>query len=338
MVATRLRASSLPALAKCGAWQSQPFDTKLTLTGRDRHEALEAAFKGDRTKLEALPTDDREGIEWAEDRINALISDTWPLEWEKSGKLEIDGMTVTGRWDLMNGPQGFDLKNHTPIEGRSYKPQLALYALMAMHRDDLDEFTYHTLYAARKVAEETRFTRAGAEELVRGIIANVLKGEATPCAYCNWCARAATCPALNQTAMVVASDYAAELKAYDPRKMTDPVQLSRALKMARALKPWTQEVERVAKEQALSGAVLDGFKVQERVLPAKVTDLNEAFNAVDLSAEQFMECCSLTLGKLYHAYAGAHGVKKATAQRQVKALLSHVFAEPKKTQCLVISK
>ena len=84
-VATRVRASSLPALAKCGAWKSKPFDTKLTSTGRDRHEALEAAFKGDRTKLEALPTDDREGVEWAEDRIKALISDTWPLEWEKNG-------------------------------------------------------------------------------------------------------------------------------------------------------------------------------------------------------------------------------------------------------------
>ena len=87
-VATRVRASSLPALAKCGAWKSKPFDTKLTSTGRDRHEALEAAFKGDRTKLEALPTDDREGVEWAEDRIQALVSDTWPLEWEESGNLK----------------------------------------------------------------------------------------------------------------------------------------------------------------------------------------------------------------------------------------------------------
>ena len=84
--------------------------------------------------------------------------------------------------------------------------------------------------------------------------------------------------------MVVVKDYAAELKAYDPRKMTDPTQPSRALKMARALKPWTQEVDRVAKEQALAGVVLDGFRIQERVLLAKVTDLNEAFNTVDLSS------------------------------------------------------
>ena len=319
----KLRASSLPALAKCGLWKSKPFDTALTKMGNDRHEALEHAVKNnDRTKLDALPAEEAEGVNWAINYVRANTSNTWPMEWEESGTLHVDGITVTGRWDLVNGPSGFDLKNQLPSDGKSYLPQLALYACMIMHRDGLKNFTYHVMYAAPKVAKVHEFTLEEAENIIGETVANAVKAEATPCSYCSWCDRAATCEALNQTAQKVSESFSNELAAYDPKDLTDPVNLSRALTFSRALKPWMEEVERLAKEHALSGGELVGFQLKQRAANTRVKDLNGAFNAVGLPAEDFMGCCSITLGKLYDAFASAKGITKAEAKRECQELLA----------------
>ncbi|MDP6718999.1 MAG: DUF2800 domain-containing protein, partial [Pirellulaceae bacterium] len=153
-----------------------------------------------------------------------------------------------------------------------------------------------------------------------------------------WCKHAATCPAMNQTASKLSEEFSTELQAYDPKNLADPVNLNRALVLSRALRPWMEEVERMAKEHCINGGALEGFELKQRALPAKVKDLNEAFNAVGLSAEQFMGACSLTLGKLYDTFAAAKGVTKAEAKRTVQALLEDVFLPTAFTQSLTKSK
>jgi hypothetical protein len=335
----KLRASSLPALSKCGGWKSKPFDTSLTLMGTARHDALEALVKNnDRTLIDALPAAEAEGVEWAADIIRVKASDSHPMEWESPGALEADDVKVTGQWDLVNGSQGFDLKNQIETAGRSYEPQMAVYALMAMDRGDLDSFDFHLLYAAPKILKTITFTRAQAERIISDVVDNVIKGELQPNSYCGWCNRAATCPAMNETASKISEGLSTELEAYDPKNLADPINLNRALTLSRALRPWMEEVERMAKEHCISGGALDGFELKQRALPAKVKDLNEAFNAVDLSATEFMGACSLTLGKLYDTYANAKGVKKAEAKRTVQALLADVFLPTAYTQSLTKSK
>jgi hypothetical protein len=335
----KLRASSLPALSKCGVWKSKPFDTALTLIGNDRHDAFEAALKlNDRTKLEALPATEAEGVEWAIDYVKANASDSWPMEFEDSGIIHFDDVKLTGRWDLVNGPHGFDLKNQLPADGKSYAPQLALYAMMIMVRDDLPSFTYHVLYAAPKIAKVIEFTREGCERIVGEVIANVHKAEATPCSYCSWCDRASTCPALNETAITVGKEYSNELSLYNPKELDNPANLARALKLSRALKPWAEDIERRAKKAAVSGIRLEGFKLQQRSLPTQVGDLNEAFNLAGLPAEDFMGCCKLTLGKLYDAFASANDVTKTEAKREVQARLATVFLPQRHIQCLTKAK
>ena len=88
----------------------------------------------------------------------------------------------------------------------------------------------------------------------------------------------------------------------------------------------------------MNGGSLEGFDLKKRALPAKVRDLNEAFNAVGLSAEQFMGACSLTLGKLYDAFAEANDVSKAEGKRQVQALLADVFLPTAYTNSLTKSR
>lgn len=335
----RLRASSLPALDKCGGWASKPFDTSATLMGTARHEALEDFVKlNDRTKLDALPAVEAEGVEWAADIIKLTTTDTHPMEWEQKGALEAPDVTISGQWDLINGQKGFDLKGQVETNGKDYTPQIAAYALMAMDRGGFDEIEYHLLYATPKVHKTVNFTRAQAESIVSRVVDNVIEGELNPNSYCSWCNHAASCPAMTETISKLSEEFSNELQNYDPNNLADPVNLNRALLMVRALKPHLDEIERLAKEHCMNGGSLEGFDLKKRALPAKVRDLNEAFNAVGLSAEQFMGACSLTLGKLYDAFAEANDVSKAEGKRQVQALLADVFLPTAYTNSLTKSR
>jgi len=335
----KLRPSSLPALAECGGWESKPFDTTFTQMGTLRHEALEDLIKNkDRTKFDELPEAEAEGVQWAADYININTTDTHEMEWEQNGTIEAGDVTIKGRYDLVNGNKLFDLKNQLETKGKSYIPQVAAYALMIMTRDDLETFEAHLLYAAPKVVKTHTFTRAQAEKILSDVVDNVIRGELKPNSYCGWCNRAATCPAMTETANKLSEEFTTELEAYDPKNLADPVNLNRALTLCRSLKPFMEEVERMAKEHCINGGSLDGFDLKQRALPAKVKDLNEAFNAVGLTSEQFMSACSLTLGRLYDTFAQANDVSKAEAKRTVQALLADVFLPTAYTQSLTKSK
>ena len=191
----KLRSSSFPALNKCGVWTPFPMDTALTKAGNDRHHALQQLVQhGKRSAIDQLEkNEDREGVEWAASYIDTHTTDAAPQEWEKSAKLIVDDVTVTGRWDMAQVADGgaklFDLKNQFPGEGKDYLPQMAVYSEMLMTRDDLSEVEVHILYAAPQVAKVVTITRKEAERIIIDVIKNVRKAEATPCAYCSWCQR-----------------------------------------------------------------------------------------------------------------------------------------------------
>jgi hypothetical protein len=339
----KLRASSFCALAKCGVWSPFPMDTALTKAGNDRHHALQQLVQhGKRSAVDALASlGDREGVEWAASHIEMHTTDGAPQEWEKSAKLVVDDVTVTGRWDMAQVAGGeaklFDLKNQFPGEGKDYLPQMKVYSEMLMTRDDLRQVEVHILYAAPQVAKVVTITRKEAEHTIIEVIENVRKAEATPCGYCNWCRRSATCPALAEAAITVAKEFSHELEMYEPKYLTDPVHLARALRLAYALKPWLNEVERLCKEHILDGGQLEGFKTVERAAPTKVADLNAAFNAMELPAEVFIKCCSITLGKLYDTVANTTGVSRAAAKRDVQTRLADVLVTGTKYKYLAKS-
>jgi hypothetical protein len=120
--------------------------------------------------------------------------------------------------------------------------------------------------------------------------------------------------------------------------LTDPKMLSTALVIARALKPWQESIEAKAKEAALSGQALEGFKLTERNLPRKITDLNRAFNIIaketGMNAEEFMRCCNLQQGNLVDAVAEAMAIPKTKARELVKGLLAEVYQPLQKTKGL----
>jgi len=338
----KIRSSSAPALIKCGAWQSQPFDTKQKSTGNDRHNALEELFKGNEEPLGKLEPDDREGVEWAADYIRAHTSESWPMEWEKSGRLVMannvaSDVTISGRWDLANGPEMFDMKWREPSDGKSYEAQCAIYAAMNMARGQKGPITFHLLYGFSRWADVQQYSKNRCDEIILRLLESIKNNEATPNPYCNWCGAVLQCPAMNKLALKVADSFNGEVELFEPNRLLEPANLAKALKFARALKSWQEGVERHAKEAVESGIELEGFRVQERTTPRKVSDLARAFQASGLTNEQFVNCCSLKMTALVEAYAEANGVNKAAARREISERLAPVISEGKKYKSLVKS-
>lgn len=339
----KIRASSAPALSKCGVWVSQPFDTAQKSTGHDRHIALEELFEGNEKPLERLEADDREGVEWVADYIKAHTSDTWPMEWEKQGKLTVGDesnpalATLSGRWDLANGPAMFDMKWRRPTDGKSYEAQCAIYAAMNMARGQKGPITFHVMYGFNQYTDVQQYSEERCKEIIENLLESIKKNEATPNPYCNWCGAVAQCPAMNKLALKVADSFNGEVELFDTNDILRPENLAKALKFARALKPWQEAIERHAKEAVELGTVLDGFKIQERTTPRKVKDLAAAFAASGLTNEQFVNCCTLRMTELVNAFAQANGMKKAAAKREISERLAEVMEQGTKYKALVKS-
>lgn len=335
----KLRASSLPMVNRCPGFTSKPFDTKNTKAGTDRHEALEEAIKnGNRSKLNALPEDDKDGVIFAENHILLNTTSEFPMEWESGKGIEVicDDVKITGRWDLINGRQGFDLKWRLPGEGKSYLEQAAFYAYIIMERDNLNSFKYSLIYGQPKVVKVIDFTKEQAKKIIEDVVANSKKNDVKPNAYCSWCALSdGRCDAIRSTALVVSDDYREELEKFKANELSDPIQLNRALLFIRNLKPFIDEIERMGREYAIEkGGALNNFRVTERAKKTEVTDLNAAFNASGLSSSDFMDCCSITLTKLYDKWASVHDVSKTEAKREIQVRLADVFAPKQTIKCL----
>jgi len=337
----KVRSSGAPAKLHCWPWESQPFDTKQKSTGTDRHEALESYFKGDDKPLAGLELEDRDGVEWAIDYIKAHTSESWPMEWEKAGKLKIQSdeidepLIISGRWDLANGPQMFDLKWRLPAAGKSYDAQCAIYAAMNMARGQKGPITFHVLYGFEKKPEVQQYSQQRCDELVGELIESYKRNEAKPNPYCTWCGAIVTCPAMNKLALKVADSFDKEVELFDPKEISEPKNLAKALSFARALKPWSEAVERQAKEAVEAGVELEGFKFQSRTTPRKIKDLAAAFAASGLTNEEFVNCCTLKITELVKAYAEANGLKQADAKREINERFESVFVHGTKYNSLV---
>ena len=86
------------------------------------------------------------------------------------------------------------------------------------------------------------------------------------------------------------------------------------------------------------GATLPGYRLQERKAPREVSDLPAALALSGLEVPAFFSACKVSLPKLGEAYAKARGVPKATAAREVEAMLAGIIVEGTPSFSLVQSK
>lgn len=188
-----LRPSSLPKLAQCAKYQSQPDAGPAAQRGTNMDASFRAILAG--THVAFLPDADSEDIaavEWAAATARAFAGGKTIETQEDALHIECCGMTGTADALCAEHQWSADLKTG---EVRDYEAQQAAYALGFMDREFCDNWTVILLFCDARQVVTLDFTRDHAEKLVRGIVAKVKDPQAvaTPCDYCDWCANKWTC-------------------------------------------------------------------------------------------------------------------------------------------------
>ncbi len=340
--------SSLDALVKCPAYQSNPAGSEATQKGSDQHAYAEALLAGSAPQDEMirlgdkLSAEDRDNVEWYVDLVRAQASGD--LEVEVAAELQDKNFNVItwGTIDAGASNEIWDYKSDR--EERPHAYQMAAYALMRMRQKGLPAVTAHICYGKlRKVVSHT-FTEEEAWDMIETVLAVCHNPERQriPNEYCVWCKNAISCPALTRHVSVVAARYAPEdsdkIQMWNPSEMTDPAQAARALYIARIVGPWADAVEKHVKLMIENGNTVPGWSIMERSGARQVKDIPTAFARTGLPEDVFLKCCNVKFGELEEAFATAKGMKKAPAKRELNELLADVIETKPAMKLLVRQK
>jgi hypothetical protein len=337
-----LSPSALPMLEQCPCFERAEDVAALALEPRDfnpsyrdrgteLHLAFEHLFRGHELPKESVLTGvEREQIEWAVDKAKMLVSADHPVEIEQRLVLMDDDFNVVtyGTGDLVNGPQLFDLKTG---DLHNYWLQMACYALMQMDRIGVDVTTIYLLFSRLRKIIELTINRDVAHARVMGVVQSVLDPDRRPKAnpYCRWCKKIMTCEAVYKL------QDGTETDRYE---INDPIDLSDALVRARVLHEWCERVQAHARNFAMAGTDIPGFELKSRQGAREIMDVKRAYELSGLLPNEFIQLCSLPVGKLEAAIAVKEGMKPSAAQRAVNERLADVIARRSPTLSLVPTK
>jgi hypothetical protein len=342
-----IRPSSLPALAECPCFESGSSD--FADEGTQRHEALKAHFEGNDLLLNALPDEERDAVKWAADYIRLKSHSEHPIIVERTLTATLPNFDeITGTPDAACYLDIFDLK----WRERDYTTQMAAYAFL--HLSEIGHegpVTIHILFGAFHRVETLKVDMDSAVRTIMPIIerATAKDRQPAPCTYCGWCSARLTCKALNERAQAVAAgreDW--QLEQYHASAILDPVEMGKALALAKHLSKWIDGVEHHAKEMAVKqGVTIPGWTLKTKAGKRSTFDMAGAFNATGLPSEQFLACCEIRLTTdkknpskvgLENLYAEQQGISKAAAARELKKKLEPFTRTPKETQYLAPEK
>ncbi|MFC1453163.1 DUF2800 domain-containing protein [Verrucomicrobiota bacterium] len=349
-----LAPSSFPAWAVCPCFESDPAERADAAEGTAQHAALAAALSGDETPLQGLSPDARAAVTWAADHVRTLAGSdqincevhlqyTAPDAFARGGSSKVyhgtaDALVLRGNLaDLIDYKSGADDRDH--------RPQLAGYALAVFSmRARIKTVRCHVLYGRVHHVDSWALTQAAAA----GTVLPLLDARRDParapstCDYCSFCRDRITCPALTAQVEAVArtapawEDLAPAIR--DPGAITDPALAAKALTVARFVATWADAVRKAATDLAKGGAVLPGYRLQERRGTREVTDLDAAFTRTGLIPAQFVAACNLSLPKLAEAFAGAREMSKAQAGREIEGMLADLIREGTPSVFLVVDR
>jgi hypothetical protein len=348
-----LSPSAFPAWEFCPCFESDVEERADAADGTTQHSALSAALSGNEEQVRALPVDARESVEWAAAYSRALACDQAILTEHRVSYTAPDAFAVGGVSEVYYGtadaivihPPGnlADLIDYkSGADERDHRAQLAGYALALFSmRTRLKIIRCHVLYGRVKRVDSWSLTQADAAGTVMPILESRRAPARAPvaCDYCSWCAARMTCPAIISQVVAVGEtaptwpDLAPAIR--NPGAITDPVTASRALTLARFVSTWADAVRTRATELANAGAILPGYRLQERRGTREVTDLDAAFTRTGLTPGQFASACKLSLPKLAEACAAARLIPRAQAGRELETTLADLIREGPSTVSLM---
>lgn len=341
------RPSALPIqdLSPC----YQPGDTtEFAEAGTQRHEALaKLVATKDASLVEALDDEDQEQVRWAAEYID-LHAQTrdYPLKIE--AKLTFTGPEfedITGTVDYECGPCLFDLKSRY----RDYSAQMAAYALGKFEAEpDLQLVTTHLLFGVIKRPVVMQWDRAAAEATVFPIIQSVYAWHRTeeqgrgytPSEYCGWCARRLTCPHMTKLVdSVVAGRDDWALETYHSSQLEKPVEMGKALRIARLMQKWCDAVEYHAEQMAVKrGVTIPGFVVKPVKGKRSVADLNLACAHLGIDPKTFLSLCNISIGELEKHYKTMTGLSLERAKQEMERKLGEVLQRAPSSHRLTATK
>jgi len=298
--------SAFPALTHCLHFRNAGTESTNAARGTSQHELL-AKILTNQPIPEDVDTNDLACVEWAAQIINNCTS-------AENREVEVGLMLLDEDWQELTFGTA-DVVSMTPratgdmlvvVDYKSgsikeYRPQLHMYARMAMERHGVNRCECHILYGMDRHDETFRVNYNETNyiiDIINQINADQL-GEEKTNEFCQYCSYQPTCP---QTQAIVTSVTKAE--NYDITGIVDwkienasPDKLGRMYLALSWLESFADRVKSQIKQKVQDGMEISGFK---RVTTTKrsIKDLPAAFTASGLSSEDFLDCCSVSVSKL----------------------------------------
>ena len=337
-----LSPSKFPAWAVCPCFESDPEERADAAQGTAQHAALAAALSGDEAPLEGLAPDARESVTWAAAHVRTLagadkIECEVPLQYTAQDAFARGGVSDVyhGTADalILRGNLADLIDYKSGADDREHRPQLAGYALALFSmRARIKTVRCHVLYGRVRRVDSWALTQADAAGIVLPILdaRNDPAHSPNPCDHCSFCRDRMTCPALiGQVEAVAKVNQWEHLTPalQEPGAITDPHTMTKALTLARFVATWADAARKAATKLAKDGAVLPGYRLQERRGVRDISDLDAARSRTGLTTAQFVAACKLSLPKLTEAFAAARGMPKAQASREIENILADLIHE-----------
>lgn len=241
-----IRPSNLPKLAECPNYQPKKDAGPAAARGNMLDTVFRDWMQG-RTEFSFdLSQEDLDVVFWAVRKLKSLsFGATDILTDEAQCRLAIPGIERPGTADCIVPSLRFsaDLKSGSI---RNYREQMAAYALACMEKYFEDEWTTYLLFCDQKEVAELHFTYPEAKAIVDAVIDAASQDNPPPkeCAYCSWCDRQATCPAVPKADLAVINTNAAFLEVI----LSDAAKLGEFLTNCALLDDLREQAEDRAKE------------------------------------------------------------------------------------------
>lgn len=302
------------------------------IEGTRDHAALAANLRGAANWDEGIPADRVPEIEWFADFVKCNFN-LKTLHVEEKITLFDPEMKA-----IMSGtPDVFDesptLGDYKSGECHDYSVQMAIYSLAVMQLLDIPSIRVCIGYGKFRKVDDYRLTVGEALDIVRVALSAAERTDCKPTigAYCSWCASALTCPARIGVVMdAMKAIFGDTLPAFDPQKLSDPQELSKALVAWKDyLEPWGKRLWDTAKMAAEIGAKIQHDNIRWELTSeqgdAVVTDMGRAFQLLALPQDKFLACCKLVQEKAAKALAEVHTLTRHAAAKEVKRRLEPVI-------------
>jgi hypothetical protein len=272
----------LPKLAQCGHYRPELDAGPAAARGTKLDEVFRALVQPHDGRVPELDHDEREALRWAVETAHALAGGFALESHEEALRIECLGLAGTADLLCTEARWSADLKSG---QKRGYTEQQAAYALGFMERFFVEEWTVYLLFCDQREVETLRFTRDGAERIVRGALARARDTAEPPAVneYCGWCAQRWQCPARRESLGIVPLDGAGALRLED---LPSPLLREFTLR-AKVIEDFAGQARELLKTRCLAGEKIPGVALTSkrgaRKVPARVIELHwKALGTADI--------------------------------------------------------